>query len=198
MDPERVRCLPMSADPFTGSSRMRAAAGVAPRSRRVSTHAQLLRGARGSRRGSTSRLISSIRCRRRPPRDPLPRSRQVTRRHLRGHRSQQPRVDWRDTLHGQLWAPRMGQGRRGRAAHRARQGHVHVSGREQRICTGTFFIPGGSVVGEGYIRFSNAPFTIPVVGGTGAYAGARGTFTSRSIRDNGEVSLSADVIRLLP
>ena len=66
------------------------------------------------------------------------------------------------------------------------------------FCTGTFFIPGGSVVGEGFIRFSNAPIKIPVVGGTGAYAGARGTFTSRSIRDNSEVSLSADVIRLLP
>ena len=83
-----------------------------------------------------------------------------------------------------------------------RIGHAKVMctfrGESSAFCTGTFFIPGGSVVGEGYIRFSNAPFTIPVVGGTGAYAGARGTFSSRSIRDNGEVSLAADVIRLLP
>jgi hypothetical protein len=81
-------------------------------------------------------------------------------------------------------------------------GHAKVMctfrGESSGFCTGTFYIPGGTVVGEGYIRFSNAPFTIPVVGGTGAYAGARGTFTSRSIRDNDEVSLSADVVRLLP
>ena len=32
------------------------------------------------------------------------------------------------------------------------------------------------------------------LGGTGAYAGARGTFTSRGIRE----SVSADVVRLLP
>ncbi len=92
------------------------------------------------------------------------------------------------------WAKAGGRGQR--------IGHAKVMctfrGESSAFCTGTFFIPGGSVVGEGYIRFSNAPFTIPVVGGTGAYAGARGTFTSRSIKDNGEVSLSADVIRLLP
>jgi hypothetical protein len=83
-----------------------------------------------------------------------------------------------------------------------RIGHAKVMctfrGASSAYCTGTFFIPGGSVVGESFIRFSNAPIKIPVVGGTGAYVGARGTFSSRTIRDNGEVSLSADVIRLLP
>jgi hypothetical protein len=72
------------------------------------------------------------------------------------------------------------------------------AGPSSAFCDGTFFIPGGSVVAQSFIRFSNAPISIPITGGTGAYAGARGTFTSRSIKDNGEVSLSADVIRLLP
>ena len=83
-----------------------------------------------------------------------------------------------------------------------RIGHARVMctfrGRSSAYCDGTFFLPGGTVVAQSYIRFSNAPITIPITGGTGAYLGARGTFTSRSIRDNSEVSLSADVIRLLP
>jgi hypothetical protein len=83
-----------------------------------------------------------------------------------------------------------------------RMGHARVMctfrGASSAYCTGTFVLPGGSVVGESFIHFSNAPIKIPVIGGTGAYVGARGTFTSRNIRDNGDVSLSADVIRLLP
>jgi hypothetical protein len=88
-----------------------------------------------------------------------------------------------------------------------RIGHARVMctfrGASSAYCDGTFFIPGGSVVVQSFIRFSNAPISIPITGGTGAYVGAGGTFTSRNIRDTRDadgnfVSLSADVIRLLP
>jgi hypothetical protein len=70
------------------------------------------------------------------------------------------------------------------------------------FCRGTFFLPGGTVEGQSFLRLDDK-ITVAVVGGTGAYAGARGTFTSRQIRDARDadgnfVSISADVIRLLP
>jgi hypothetical protein len=70
------------------------------------------------------------------------------------------------------------------------------------FCQGTFFLPGGTIEGQSYIKLTNK-ITVAVVGGTGAYAGARGTFTSRQINDTRDadgnfVSLSADVIRLVP
>jgi hypothetical protein len=59
-----------------------------------------------------------------------------------------------------------------------RMGHAKVMctfrGASSAYCTGTFFIPGGSVVGESFIHFSNAPIKIPVIGGTGAYVRCAG------------------------
>jgi hypothetical protein len=69
------------------------------------------------------------------------------------------------------------------------------------FCQGTFFLPGGTIEGQSYTPLSNK-VKVAVTGGTGVYAGARGTFTSRNIRDARDadgnfVSVSADVIRLL-
>jgi hypothetical protein len=62
-------------------------------------------------------------------------------------------------------------------------------------CTGTFFLPGGTIQAAGYVQLESGPVDkVAIVGGTGIYAGARGTFTSRDIgRD-----VSADSFRLLP
>ena len=51
------------------------------------------------------------------------------------------------------------------------------------LCTGGFFLPAGQVLIEGFIRFTDEPanFRIPVVGGTGAYANARGYAHVRDI-----------------
>jgi len=66
------------------------------------------------------------------------------------------------------------------------------------FCQGTFFFHGGTVGAEGYVNFSDEKVTVPVVGGTGAYEGARGTFSSRTTHDTSAGSVSADIIRLLP
>jgi hypothetical protein len=71
------------------------------------------------------------------------------------------------------------------------------------FCEGTFFLPGGTIVAQTYARLFRNTNRAPVIGGTGAFAGARGTFTSRGIRNTTDatghdVALSADVIRLLP
>ena len=63
-------------------------------------------------------------------------------------------------------------------------------------CQGTFSLPGGTLEGVGYVRFAKTT-TVPIVGGTGIYAGARGTFTSVSI-GGPDSPKSADTIRLLP
>lgn len=70
------------------------------------------------------------------------------------------------------------------------------------FCQATFFLPGGTIQAQSYVRLASH-IKVPVVGGTGTYAGARGTFTTRNIRDARDaegnfVSVSADVIRLLP
>lgn len=51
------------------------------------------------------------------------------------------------------------------------------------LCTGSFFLPAGQVLASGFLRFTDGPgrFTIPVVGGTGAYANARGFIKIRDI-----------------
>jgi hypothetical protein len=45
------------------------------------------------------------------------------------------------------------------------------------------FLPAGSLFAEGYARFggSQTPSTFPILGGTGAYATARGSVTSRAL-----------------
>lgn len=112
------------------------------------------------------------------------------------------RASFGDSFAGNLvlyaWAEEGGRGKR--------IGHAKVmctfAGSSGAFCQGTFFLPGGTIVGQSYTRLEDT-IKIPVVGGTGAYAGARGTFTSKQIRDTRDadgnfVSISADVIRLLP
>jgi hypothetical protein len=62
-------------------------------------------------------------------------------------------------------------------------------------CQGTFSLPGGTLETAGYIHFSSTT-RVPIIGGTGIYFAAQGTFTSRTI--GGPDSLkSAATIRLL-
>ena len=51
------------------------------------------------------------------------------------------------------------------------------------LCTGDFFLPAGQVLASGFLRLTEGPghFTIPVVGGTGAYANARGFIKLRDL-----------------
>ena len=51
------------------------------------------------------------------------------------------------------------------------------------LCTGDFFLPAGQVLASGFLRFTDGPgrFTLPVVGGTGAYANARGFLRIRDL-----------------
>ena len=58
-----------------------------------------------------------------------------------------------------------------------------------QVCTGAALLPGGQVTVAGSI-LQGAVFDIPVVGGTGAYAGARGYVRIRSI-GNGNTGKSA-------
>ncbi len=63
---------------------------------------------------------------------------------------------------------------------------------------GQLFLAGGSLLAEGIVRITEGPnrFTLAIVGGTGIYAGAQGTLTSRDIGASGDKS-TVD-IRLLP
>jgi hypothetical protein len=56
------------------------------------------------------------------------------------------------------------------------------------LCTGQFYVPGGSVLAHGFIRLTEGPgrFTVPVVGGTGRYADARGYLKIRDLGNGNE------------
>ena len=64
--------------------------------------------------------------------------------------------------------------------------------------SGQLFVQGGSLLAEGTGRVTQGPsrFTLPVIGGTGRYAGARGTLTLRDIGASGD--RSEVTIDLLP
>jgi hypothetical protein len=47
---------------------------------------------------------------------------------------------------------------------------------DEQVCTFTLILGSGQIVAEGLARDGNRAYTIPVVGGTGRYARARGTF----------------------
>jgi Allene oxide cyclase barrel like domain len=66
-------------------------------------------------------------------------------------------------------------------------------------CNATFFLPAGQVAVEGFIPIPEGPlnFVLPVVGGTGVYANARGTVHIRDL-GNGETGKSNNEFRLLP
>lgn len=51
------------------------------------------------------------------------------------------------------------------------------------LCTGQVYLAGGQIVVEGFVRFGNGPanFRIPVIGGTGTYANARGWIHIRDL-----------------
>jgi len=60
---------------------------------------------------------------------------------------------------------------------------------------GQLFLPDGSILVNGFatVGSDNSPFVLPVVGGTGKYIGARGTFSSRDIgadRNKSSVTLT--------
>jgi hypothetical protein len=67
------------------------------------------------------------------------------------------------------------------------------------LCTGDFRLPAGSVLVEGTVGFTNGPsrFALPVIGGTGAYANARGFVKIRDL-GTGDSSNSNVEFHLLP
>jgi len=58
---------------------------------------------------------------------------------------------------------------------------------------GAFKLRSGQIAAEGIVRPANATNTVPVLGGTGAYAGARGSMTFRDVPGG-----SQDTFELLP
>jgi hypothetical protein len=64
--------------------------------------------------------------------------------------------------------------------------------------TGQLFLAGGSIRIGGIVHISDGPsrFELPVVGGTGRFAGARGSLLVRDLDAEGD--RSAFVVRLLP
>ena len=81
---------------------------------------------------------------------------------------------------------------------------VRVVGGEQNLsidghCAASIWLPSGSVLVEGFVRFAEGPVTadIPVVGGTGAYANARGFMHIRDL-GNGDIGHTSLTLHLLP
>jgi hypothetical protein len=56
--------------------------------------------------------------------------------------------------------------------------------KETDFCRGLFQLPGGSLIAEG--ASARGPFTVAITGGTGSYAGARGTIHATPTK-NGEI-----------
>ena len=81
-------------------------------------------------------------------------------------------------------------------------GHVHAictvtaGNPTVALCLGDISLPSGTIELLGPTNFGNAPGDVPVVGGTGAYVGARGYMHSANI-GGGNSSRSSDVIHLL-
>ena len=67
------------------------------------------------------------------------------------------------------------------------------------LCTGQFYLPAGQLLVEGFAHFSNGPanFRLPVLGGTGGYANARGFIHTRDL-GSGDSGKSNVDFRLLP
>jgi hypothetical protein len=87
------------------------------------------------------------------------------------------------------------------------EGHctlIRVAGDEQHLsvdahCAASFFLPGGTVVAEAVLSLREGPLKadIPIVGGTGSYAGARGVLHLRDL-GGGDVGHTSLTFRLLP
>jgi hypothetical protein len=73
--------------------------------------------------------------------------------------------------------------------------HGHASA----FCTAQFFLPGGSMVGQTFIRFTEGPLQtdVPIMGGTGAYANVTGFVHIRDI-GNGDSGKSALAFHIRP
>jgi hypothetical protein len=63
-------------------------------------------------------------------------------------------------------------------------------------CAATVFLPDGTVRIYGYVNFDRSQDELAVLGGTGAYLGMRGSFTSQPLGGQGSTR-SADLLRLL-
>lgn len=62
--------------------------------------------------------------------------------------------------------------------------------RETSNCTGTVILADGQIAFQGSIVGDPDTVTLPIVGGTGAYNGARGTLTDKTTSDRGGRSVS--------
>lgn len=60
------------------------------------------------------------------------------------------------------------------------------------FCTAQFFLPGGTVSTESFLRLTDGPqkFTVPVTGGTGVYFNASGSIAIREIGESGTNALT--------
>lgn len=63
-------------------------------------------------------------------------------------------------------------------------------------CAATAFLPDGTIRIVGYVEFDRAADELAVVGGTGAYLGIRGSFTSQPLGKRTSTR-SSDLVRLL-
>jgi hypothetical protein len=63
-------------------------------------------------------------------------------------------------------------------------------------CAATVFLPDGTIRIVGYVEFDRAADELAVVGGTGAYLGIRGSFTSQPLGKRTSTR-SSDLVRLL-
>jgi hypothetical protein len=63
-------------------------------------------------------------------------------------------------------------------------------------CSATVFLRDGTVRIYGYVDFDRSPDEIAVIGGTGAYLGMHGSFTSQPLGGPGSAR-SSDLVRLL-
>jgi hypothetical protein len=82
----------------------------------------------------------------------------------------------------------------------ARLGHISrlciFATRTTGNCAATVFLPDGTLRVYGYVDFDRSPDEIAVLGGTGAYLGMRGSFTSQPLGGQSSTR-SADLVRLL-
>ena len=109
-----------------------------------------------------------------------------------GGRNQPPSIGDMFAFTGSLWS------RGDKRAGSLYASCVVTSGGKRPIsqCTGTFRLAGGQLELQTTIRDGENPSQIAIVGGTGAYEGARGSVVSRSRGDNSPYS--DDTIHLLP
>jgi hypothetical protein len=87
------------------------------------------------------------------------------------------------------------------------EGHctfVRVAGNEQHLsldahCAASFVLPSGSMIAEAFLSLPEGPLNtdIPIIGGTGAYAGARGFVHIRDL-GNGDAGHTSVTFHVLP